>query len=197
MIPNPFRAAKIVIVVSAIFVIVCFVLMYLIHADNAEEEPVDLKADFKDDITHVEGKRYEVYFEKISAKLHAGIGHKLTREDLQIYTRGDAVTEEQIQTWFEQDYTNVLTGVKHHFPDFDTYPHLVQLALMNFLFQLGEDAPNKFPRATQAIHDRDWNLAADEWIYSVPRVHRFSRWYHQTPQRCLQEANRLREAAKE
>ena len=167
----------------------------LMAESKKEVRGVSLYSDFKEDVTAVEGKRLLVYWEPISAKLHGGIGHLLTPTDLKRYARGDMLTEEQVEDWYEVDYKHVIVGVAKHFPDFNDYPHLAKLAIMNFLWQLGQDAPEKFHRATDAIHKQDWNRAADEWEFANVRTRRHSRWYQQTPKRCRQEVSRLRHVA--
>ena len=169
----------------------------LTEQSKREVDGVSLFLDFKEDATAAEGRQMTVYWEPISAKLHAGIGHLLTTEDLKVYSRGDTLTDAVVDKWFDIDYRKVMMGVAKYFPDFNEYPHLVKLALMNWIYQLGEDAPKKFPRATEAIHKQDWNTAADEWEYASVRTRRHSKWYRETSVRCRQEAERLRHAAKE
>ena len=98
---------------------------------------------------------------------------------------------------YEADYRSTLKGIAKHFPDFKDYPHLAQLAMLNWLWQIGPHAPAKFPRATEAIRNRDWARAADEWEYANTRTRRHSDWYNQTPHRCRQESQRLRIAAQQ
>lgn len=166
-------------------------------AGAGEEAPVSLFADFKQDITAAEGRNMHVYFEPISAKLHGGLGHLLTKADLERYNRGDVLTDNQVDCWFKADYHIMMEGVKRHFPEFDTYPHLVQLAICNWLYQLGADSPNEFHRATAAIRNRDWRTAANEWLYSDVRTKRWSLWRRETHHRCEQESERLLEAAQQ
>lgn len=163
----------------------------LIAESKKEVRGVSLYNEFKKDITHVEGRRMEVYFEPISARLHGGLGHLLTKEELNVYSRGDTLTDEVVDGWFETDFRKALKGMAKYFPQFSDYPMIAQLAILNWEYQLGADAPAKFPRATKAIQDQDWKTAAQEWLYADPHLKRWSKWRNETPHRCEQEAERL------
>ena len=167
----------------------------LMAESKKEVRGVSLFSEFKKDITHVEGRRMEVYWEPISAKLHGGLGHLLTKPELEEYSRGDPLTDEVVDGWFEIDFRKVLVGVAKYFPQFHEYSLHAQIAICNWLYQLGADAPSHFPRATKAIREKDWNRAADEWLYADPHLLRWSKWRNETPHRCEQEAERLRRVA--
>ena len=157
--------------------------------EQQKETPVSLYEDFKEDATHAEGRVDKVYL--IDGVKHAGIGHKLVGDEL-LWHVGTRVYEEQIDKWFQADYGTALAGAERYFPKFHEYPHLAQLAILNWLYQLGAEAPIHFPHATAAINARDWIEAANQWEYVSKAKLRKSRWYHQTPVRCMQEVERLR-----
>ena len=160
-----------------------------------QEEPVfSLYDDFKADAIAAEGKRSVVYVDTLG-HLTAGIGHKLDGADLADYSEGDIVSEDVVELWWAQDFRRAMQACEKHFPKFDDFPHIVKLALLNFCFQLGADAPLKFPRATALINQRRWLDAADEWLYADPRTRRWSAWRIETPHRCEQESGRLQTAA--
>lgn len=166
------------------------------------EEPIltkrvdPLRAAFYADVTLAEGRSMSVYLEPISQRPHGGIGHLLTAADFaKGYTVGDVLTGEQVMTWFETDYAIALRAALETFPSFETFPRLVQLAILNWLWQLGASAPEKFPRATAALQARDWHTAATEWLYADARTKRWSRWRLETQHRCEQEAERLQHVA--
>lgn len=151
---------------------------------------------FKTDVTLAEGRMMSVYLEPISKRLHGGIGHLLTSADFANgFQLGDALTDEQVMIWFDADFANALKGASHYFPDFREFPRLVQLAILNWLWQLGASAPEAFPRATAALHARDWGTAAQEWLYADRHHRRWSRWRLETQHRCEQEAERLQHVA--
>ena len=149
---------------------------------------------FREDAIVAEGHVLHVYRDSLGIPT-GGIGHRLVGNELEDYPVNTALTEEQVETWFEQDYRKALMGIAKHFHDWNDYPQLAKLAMLNWCFQLGQNAPEKFPRATKALQERDWATAADEWEFSDPKTMRKSKWMHQTPARCLQEIHRLRELA--
>ena len=172
-------------------------LVGIITAEIKEEQmdkEQEFFEEFKEDAEQAEGRTDHIYL--CDAILHGGIGHKLTESELGIWYLGENLSEQQIDDWFKRDYEIAKKGVNKWFPDFETYPELVRLALMNFCFQLGSEAPAKFPKATAAILKRDWNTAADNWLYANVETKRYSKWYHQSISRCIQESMRLRHAAK-
>ena len=153
--------------------------------------------DFKADAMIAEGVRNNVYRDS-EGYLTVGIGHKLTSREAAEVKVGDMFTDDTVHELFEDDYNRIMThGVRKHFPDFDNFPHLAKLAVLNFVFQLGTNAPLNFPKATKAINNGHWHRAAMEFKYASIRTKRLSRWYHQTPHRCQQEVDRLEHCAKE
>ena len=151
---------------------------------------------FETDVTLAEGREMHVYLDPISKRLHGGIGHLLTPADFaRGFQLGDALTDEQVMIWFVTDYRHARNSASHHFPAFDEFPRLVQLAILNWLWQLGASAPEEFPRASAALRARDWETAAQEWLYADKHHHRWSRWRLETQHRCEQEAERLQAAA--
>ena len=155
-----------------------------------------LREAFYADITLAEGRMMSVYLEPISKRPHGGIGHLLTPADFaKGYSIGDALTGEQVMLWFETDYAIAFRAALQTFPDFETFPELVQLAILNWLWQLGAAAPEKFPRATAALQAQDWGTAATEWLYADAKTKRWSRWRLETQHRCEQEAERLQHVA--
>ena len=156
----------------------------------------NLLVEFRTDIIAAEGRATRVYLEPISKRLHGGIGHLLTDSDFDKgFQIGSDISDAQIQAWFEEDYDIALKSAFRHFDGFLTFPDIVQLAILNWLWQLGAGAPESFPRATAALKNRDWATAADEWLYGNVKVKRWSRWRKETQHRCEQEADRLRHAA--
>ena len=164
-----------------------------------EKEPIVITyEEVKKDLEHVEGRENRIY-KDTNGYLTGGIGHKLLASELKHWKRGSFIPDDQIDKWFRQDYERIIMkGVQRYFPRFSTYPVKAQLAIVNFLFQLGTDAPLKFPKATAAINAEppDWARAADEWEYANVKLGRKSKWFHQTKNRCIQEVHRLRSLAK-
>ena len=160
-------------------------------AHTTEEFAMDRYEEVRKDLIAAEGLVMEVYRDS-EGYLTAGIGHRLTGVDLTKYKEGSALTEQTVETWFVQDYRRTVNAAEQHFGKLYEFPNLVQLAIVNWIYQLGPEAPEKFPRATEYLKQRKWSKAADEWEFADPQTHRFSEWRMQTPHRCMQEVGRLR-----
>ena len=171
------------------------ILFCLVTLSEQGGKPVaDLYTDAKTEISMAEGRSRKVY--RLNGILHAGIGHKLTLAEAERLKVGDVVSDEQIDLWFSMDYSRCLHAARKHLPHFeDGYPRIVQLAVINFLYQLGTGAFETFPHATTALQAGDWERAGEEWLYADLRTRRWSRWRMETQHRCEQEAERLFHAA--
>ena len=68
------------------------------------------------------------------------------------------------------------------------------VALINMAFQLGgAGVRRKFPSFVQAVHNQDWDRAADEMLWSNGLLkQRRSQWYKDTPRRCQEMADKMR-----
>lgn len=191
-----FYGWELVLVIGANLIVVAVLLgllftMTVFDGDTeTEDKMASFYADFKADIIHAEGLVKHVYLDTEGIKT-AGIGHRLVGDETKMEV-GVRVYDEQIDAWFDADFRRAMGGVAKYFHDFQSYPRLVQLAILNWIYQLGPDAPHKFPLATAAIIARDWEAAALQWEYADKRLLRKSKWALQTPARCEQECARLR-----
>ena len=167
----------------------------LIRESQKEESGMpSLYDDVKADLSASEGRVDHVYLDTEGFKT-AGIGHRLVGDEVRMEL-GARVYDEQVDEWFQKDIAWVFASLAKHFPEFNSWPRLVQLAVVNWIFQIGAGAPEKFPHATKALQAKDWERAADEWIYANVRTRRHSEWFKETPQRCRQEVGRLRHVAR-
>ena len=191
-------AAWLTIAVIVIFMIAGIVgtIEFVSSLLAEKEDPVSLKADFKVDVGEAEGRVMHVYKDSLGI-LTGGIGHKLTPHDRETLDWEHSIPNETVEQWFEIDYMKTMNAVDKYFSEFNDWPRVAQLAVLNFLWQLGPDAPKNFPHATEALQERRWNDAADEWEFANVRTRRHSKWYRETPTRCRQEVERLRHAATE
>ena len=189
-------AIWITVVIIGVFVIAGLIgtIEFVSSLLAEKEEPVSFKSDFKVDITEAEGRVMHVYKDSRGI-LTGGIGHKLTSIDRVTLDWEHTVPNETVEQWFDIDYMKMEHGVNKYFPDFDEWPRLAQLAVGNWLWQLGADAPKNFPRATHALQEKRWSDAAEEWLYSNPRTKHWSKWRKETQHRCEQEAERLTHVA--
>ena len=186
------------IAIIAFIVLICVMLWALLERDDTPVEASqmqDFVKDLYEDLIQSEGYRLEVYKDS-EGNLTAGVGHLLTDEEIRIgYVEGDNVPKRQVEDWLRDDVSEVIDSACRTFKEFNSYPHLVKLAIANWMYQLGDGAPSEFPRATEYLKQRNWHSAALEWKYANVRTKRLSNWWRETPHRCQQESDRLMHAA--
>lgn len=183
------------LIIAGILALVLGMVMaaQIMSKENQVEELIPLFDDFKNDAEHAEGRVTHIY--EIDGIRHGGIGHRLVGTELKYWKLGKPVEDDIIDAWFRHDYERSVKGIKRHIENFDGYPRLAQLAILNFAYQLGPDAFSEFHRATDALKEGDWRTAANEWLYADVRTKRWSKWRNETQNRCEQEAERLIECA--
>ena len=130
-----------------------------------------------------EGCKYETY-RCSEGYPTAGIGHLLTEWDEE-YSEpiGTAVSEEQVQKWFEKDVQTAINDCQDIFNDFDSLPEDIQHVLINMAFQLGGPRLSKFKRMIAAVEVEDYREMSLEM--------EDSRWFKQTPNRAQRLIDRV------
>ena len=112
-----------------------------------------------------EGKESVVYLD--NAKPPNGpnptgwIGHKLTKEEQQLYPVGATIPEDVGEQWFNDDVDTAIKGCEET-PDIPFYesPEVVQDSLVNMAFNMGVDELSKFYGFLSLLRERNWRLAA-------------------------------------
>ena len=145
--------------------------------------PQSLIDQIKEDLKRHEGVMYEVYLDTEGLPT-AGIGHLL--EGNPDFKVGDAVTEEQVDAWFEEDCAEAVEDCEAIFTDFEALPETVQRVIVNMAFNLGRTRLGKFKNMIAAIEEGDYNRAADEMMDS--------RWYVQVKTRGVELVEMMRGA---
>ena len=166
-----------------------------VQAHSKEDIMDSMRKDLYDDLVIAEGREEKVYWD-VTGHLTGGIGHRLNRADMHQYEHGAPLSDVQIEAWFDADYKRTVASAEKHFERFWDFPHLVKLAILNWIWQLGEGAPEEFPHATRYLNERKWTAASFEWLYADLRTLRRTKWWHQTPHRCEIEVYRLQHADK-
>lgn len=103
-----------------------------------------------------------------------GIGHKLTVHELKnnLFT----VTMEQAYDILEKDLDIAKDNAKRIFPQYDTYPENVKLALLDMSFNLGYAGLSKFITTIGLIKERKFEEASVQAMKSL--------WARQVPNRA-------------
>ena len=154
-----------------------------------------------------EGFEDTTYIDKISGKEHIGYGHLLANEqhpeeleileledDLDDWT-GFSITSEQAEALLQIDINDAINGLSPAFTIEDLEELGVErsIVLISMAFQIGGHGVQKFKGMVEAIHNKDWNLAADEMLWKDAAVKKIrSKWYKQTPDRCQAAADTMR-----
>ena len=112
---------------------------------------------FKDLLISEEGSRPDVYRDS-EGYLTAGVGHKLTEEDLRKYKEGDTVPQAVRDEWLEQDSEKAYTQARFQNSQLPNPMDVNRLASANF--QLGTNWTSKFPETWEAMLDGDNEKAA-------------------------------------
>ena len=135
-----------------------------------------------------EGYRTNVY-EDSEGILTAGMGHKLTNEEKEIYKKGDYVPTDVVQKWTQNDinkFINITNEVMEDkgLLDSKLYKENEDM-FVSFFYQLGKDGGLAFNNMWDAINRGDARAAHDEALDSL--------WAKQTPKRAKRFANMLLE----
>ena len=127
-----------------------------------------------------EGRRLEVYYCPSGAKT-IGVGHNIDALGLPPGVKGHltvngAITDEMADYLLKEDIKIAEGDAKAIYRNFGRMNKARQMALINFLFQLGYSKVQSFKWANAAIEREDWMEAARELLDS--------KWARQTPDRA-------------
>jgi len=127
-----------------------------------------------------EGSRHRVYKDS-RGKPTVGIGHLITKKDnLKL---GDRISADRLNLFFHTDVRKALAAARNSVHNFDNLPPVFQEGMVNFMFQLGDNAAKKFPKAFKLMNDG--NLQAGVQELSVDNSGKKpSLWLQQTPRRA-------------
>ena len=94
-------------------------------------------------------------------------GKETTREEFKNMT-SLRISIDAIEKRFDADVDDFIHQLTHHFQEFDTYPKMAQLGMLDLLFNMGtvgfigtEDDP-KFPVFKEALKYRNWIEVAEQ-----------------------------------
>ena len=151
-----------------------------------------------------EGRKTKAYPDQFGV-MHIAVGHKLDAEqkDDELAAmgledelddwNGFEISEEAIDLLLDIDIEDTLHGLRFSFTDEELEALDPQrfCALFNMAFQNGSCV--KFPSMVKAVKAGDWDRAADEMLWSNgEKKNRRSAWYKQTPGRCQENADMMR-----
>ena len=139
--------------------------------------------------THQEGIRLKPY-KCTEGKNTVGIGHNMDASPLPAYMAEFLAKEGQISTLmasklFDTDYAVAVVLAMRQWPDFENMSENRQIALVDFIFQLGPGTVKKFVHANLAINSGNWGTAAAMMFDSL--------WAKECPNRAKEVTTLIRE----
>jgi lysozyme len=136
-----------------------------------------------------EGTRYVPYLDSEKIKT-IGIGHNMESSPLPEYmmvylTDQGRISDLMVGTLFAWDIDLTLRNCVILWPGFDKFTETRQVALADFMFQMGLAGAGKFHHANEAINGGRWDEAAACMLDSL--------WAQQVPNRAKQITDMVRE----
>lgn len=111
-----------------------------------------------------------------------GFGHDLTEQQAQDYVQG--VTDDEAEDLLDADIARATAQLQQYFPWAIELDQVRQNVLIEMIFQMGFTGVQAFHRTLSAIRSGDYPLAASRMLMSL--------WHTQTPARCEELANLMR-----
>lgn len=158
-------------------------------------------------IAEEEGLKLVAYMDTLG-KYHIGYGHLLDQDqtdaELEIMGleeereswEGFTITEEQAKELRDVDIQEAVESLAPTFEerDLEMLTPDRYIAIISMSFQMGGFGIQKrFPAFCKAVHDEDWDRAADEMMWRDGlKKQKHSLWYTQTPHRCQRMADAMR-----
>lgn len=135
---------------------------------------IELTKNFKDRVRAHEGCVETVYLDSLG-KATIGIGHLVQPHEKERYKEGVTLSQQEIDDLFDIDLNRAAAGAEELIGDIEL-PSVIELVLVEMVFQLGKKGVSKFKGMWKALSEKDFVQAAIEM--------RDSRWKLQTPGRC-------------
>ena len=135
---------------------------------------IELTKNFKDRVRAHEGCVETVYLDSLG-KATIGIGHLVQPHEKERYKEGVTLSQQEIDDLFDIDLNRAAAGAEELIGDIEL-PSVIELVLVEMVFQLGKKGVSKFKGMWKALSEKDFVRAAIEM--------RDSRWKLQTPGRC-------------
>lgn len=135
-------------------------------------------------IARHEGCRLSPYRDSLGFPTQ-GYGHLLTHDKLASLDQFPRITQVQADEWLDQDIAKGRGTINLNEPWVTEMDSPRQDVLVEMVFQLGLAGFQKFKGVIDACKCHDFNTAADEMLDS--------QWHKQTPKRCEELAELMRE----
>lgn len=142
----------------------------------------------RDMLERHEGKRNKPY-RCTAGKLTIGIGHNIDANSLpnemqDFLNENGFITDEMIDELLDEDVAVATAYCEKLYPLFDTFSDNRQMALIDFIFNVGYGTAKTFVNTNKAINDERWEDAADNFEKSL--------WYKQVKGRAKEIVEMIR-----
>ena len=164
----------------------------LLKQDPNEEMRQTFRKQIQDELVISEGNKEESYLDSLGI-LHAGIGHRLSKEEQPLYPEGTVVPEEVRNAWFEADSAKATKAAYDQAQELQAPSLIPALASVNF--QLGTAWTEKFPTAYEHLKNGNYESAIQEIENTSEGSGKPSKWKTQTPVRVADFVEAIRELA--
>jgi len=134
----------------------------------------------KEIIKKHEGFRDQVYVDTLGYRT-IGYGHKVL--DTDPFKDGEVYPQEMLEKVFDEDFAKAKEGADRLLDHLDPPEDAVNVVI-SMVFQLGEAGVSNFKNMFAALEEEDYVEAAAQMLDS--------RWHIQTPARCQELANIMR-----
>jgi lysozyme len=129
----------------------------------------------KEDLIKHEGYVSEIYLDSEGYETF-GVGHLVTKDDVEYgWPVGTPVTEERIESCFEEDINTAYTDACSLVLNFAGQSADAQRVIVNMAFNLGRNRLGQFKNMLKAVNEGKYDVAADEMVDS--------KWYDQVGHR--------------
>lgn len=115
-----------------------------------------------------EGVKYKSYLDSLNLPT-AGIGHLLRANEIPQYPVPTSISEEQVNTWFNQDAPTSIKGAQELL-GIDVWGDLSDVrkrACADLCYNMGKGRLSKFVRFIRGMKTSDWNLAGESLRDSI------------------------------
>ena len=134
-----------------------------------------------------EGVKYEIYNDHLGYPTF-GIGHLVVESDEEHGKPvGTPVSEDRVNSVFEQDVAIMIDEAKKIFPNLNELPEEAQQVIVNMTFNMGRPRLSQFKKFIAGVNAGDWNKAAVEMMDS--------RWAKQVGARAERLRDRIQALA--
>lgn len=112
-----------------------------------------------------EGRKNKIY-KCTKSKSTIGVGHNIDAKGLPdemwgFYEENGYITEDMIDTLFSFDLADAQEDCEKLYPEFESFTESRQIALIDFLFNVGYKTAKTFTNTNRAINAGKWKEAAN------------------------------------